>query len=178
MIQVYSSFCNLLVKYSDISSNIAMDDPNLYNFIHNSFNNLGNLLNLQIELFIIELNIRDVNIKLYITIYSCIFFGFHLLLNYLICNSYSSIAKRKSSYIAAFYGIGLPLIKSSIKKCEYFINKINQNKQNIKIRDLDEETSSIMFSSNNNLNSFLTENDFDKKGKNTNTKKRKRSFKN
>ena len=177
MIQVYSSFCNLLVKYSDISSNIAMDDPNLYNFIHNSFNNLGNLLNLQIELFIIELNIRDVNIKLYITIYSCIFFGFHLLLNYLICNSYSSIAKRKSSYIAAFYGIGLPLIKSSIKKCEYFINKINQNKQNIKIRDLDEETSSIMFSSNNNLNSFLTENDFDKKGKNTNTKKRKKTKK-
>jgi hypothetical protein len=55
----------------------------------------------------------------------------------------------------------LSLIKSSIKKCELFINKINnQNEDNIKARDMDEETTSLISSLNFNLNNTQMENNF------------------
>ena len=168
MIQVYSSFCNLLIAFYSIS----IDNPNLYNFIHNSFNNLGKGLNLQIQLFINELFLRYKDAIIYMIIFCGIYLVLHIMLFFIICRGYTAIVSRKTSYIAVFYGIGLSLIKSSIQKCEFFINKINQNNDNLKIKDFDEETSSIMLTSNNNLNNIFTENDFERRNKIVNNKLR------
>ena len=168
LIQIYSSLCNLLVNLD----NLPIDHPNIYNFIHNSFNNLGEGLNTQTELFINELILRNKYIRIYIVLIICIYLLIHILLNYMICCSYSSIILKKSSYIAVFYGIGLSLIKSSIKKCEFFINKINQNDDINKANDFDEEASSILFSSNNNFNNIFQDNDCEEKNKNLNYNKR------
>ena len=165
MIQVYSSFCNLLVNYEYISIN----DPNLYNFIHNSFNNLGNGLNTLLQLFVYELKYRESYILIKIIIYCCIYLFSHIILYLMISASYCSIAKRKTSYIEVFYGIGLSLIKSSIKKCEKFISKINHNYENTQINVINDETSSFISSSN--LNNILLENNFEKTNINNNKKK-------
>ena len=160
ILHIYSSFCNLLSKSDEVSN----DDPNLYNFIHNSFNNLGNMLNLQIELFETELTKREYSIMINIIIYSVIFLILHLFIYFIIYKAYFSIVKKKASYISVFYGIGLSLIRSSIKKCEIFLNKINQDEDNAKIKEIDEYASSFISSiGDNNLNKTFMENNFERK---------------
>ena len=93
---------------------------------------------------------------------------------YLISINYCSIVTQKASYISVFYGIGLSLIKSSIKKCEMFINKINENEKNSKTRNIDEETSSLISSlEDNNLNKLIIENNFERKSINSIQKPKK-----
>jgi hypothetical protein len=166
MIQVYSSFCNLLVNYEFFS----VEDPNLYNFIHNSFNSLGNGLSTQLNLFVKELGLRESTTIKNIIIYSCIYFVLHIIIYFIISTSYCSIVQKKASYIEVFYGIGLSLIKSSIKKCELFMHKINQDDENAKIRDLDDETS---FNSSSDLDNIFSDNNFDKNANRNNNKKTK-----
>ena len=173
MIQVYSAFCNLISK----SEYITVDDRNLFNFIHNSHNSLGYALNKQLELFFNELGVREKSMLNNIILNTFVFLVLHIIVYFLISGSYCLIVKRKASYIEVFYGIGISLIKTSIKKCEIFINKIYQNDDIEKQRDVEEDESSFMTSSNFNNNIFSDIN-FDKKrvikknGNNNNKKKR------
>ena len=169
LIQIFSSFCNLLVYFNQIT----IENVNLYNFVHNIFNNIGNGLNTQIELFTNEFILRQKNVIINTFIISFVFLILHIILYLIISSSYCSIVHKKSSYIAVFYGIGLSLIKSSIKKCEIFINKINQSDENNKMKDFeDDETSSILFSSNNNFNNLFYESNFERKSININNNKK------
>ena len=158
MINVYSSLSNLLTK----SEYISIDNPNLFNFLHNSFNNLADILNLQIGLYVEELSVREKLIIMEIIVYSVIYLTFHLIIYFLISYSYFSIIKKKDSYISVFYGIGLSLIKSSIKKCEQFINQINDNDDIAKVKDYDDETSSMISTSNFNTNNKINNDNFAK----------------
>ena len=151
LIHIFSSLCNVLVKFECIS----IDDPNLYNFFHNSFNNLGNALTKQIQLFISELILRQSNLIIYVIIIVLIYLILHIILFFIIYRSYCSIIKNKESYISVFYEIGLSLIKTYIKKCEIFINKINQNDENTKYKNNDVETSCLNFSSNIQFNNII-----------------------
>lgn len=157
MIQVYSAFCNLISK----SENISVDDRNLYNFMHNSYNSLGNALKKQLELFLNELGVREKIMIKNIVVNTLGFLALHIFVYFLISGSYCLIVKRKASYIEVFYGIGISLIKTSIKKCEIFINKIHQNDDTEKQRDEEGEDSS--FTSSSNFNNNYSNNNFDKK---------------
>ena len=159
MINIYSSLSSLLTR----SESISIDDPNLFNFIYNSFNNLADILNLQIEIYVNELSVRQKYIIIEMIVYSVIYLILHIIIYLLICHSYLSIIKRKDSYISVFYGIGLSLIKSSIKKCEFFINQINENDDIAKVRDYDDETGSLISSCNFNTNNKVNNNNFDRK---------------
>ena len=53
---------------------------------------------------------------------------------------------RKESYISVFYGISLSFIKSSMIKCEKFINKINPNEFLISQEKNDNLEDSVSFS--------------------------------
>ncbi len=93
----------------------------------------------------------------------------------MISTSYCSIVKKKASYIEVFYGIGLSLIKTSIKKCEIFINKINQDAdENAKKKTSDDENSSFISSSN--IEDISFEKNY-KKDKKVNNKKNNKVLK-
>ena len=119
------------------------------------------MLNIQLELFENELGLGENSIKINIIIISGLYLILFIIIYLVICTSYFYIVQKKESYISVFYGIGLSLIKSSIKKCEIFINKINQNCENVKMKDIDEETNSIISSIEDiNLNKIFMENNF------------------
>ena len=158
IIQVYSTFCNLLQ-----TETISIPSKNLYNFMYNSFNQIANALNLQIDLFKEELSDKWTSMIIMIVIYGVVYILFHILLYITATKCFVSIANKKASYISVFYGINLNLIKSSIRKCEFFINKINQNETNEKLKIIDEENSIIMSTSNFNLNNSLKQNNKEKK---------------
>ena len=92
-------------------------------------------------------------------VYSVIYIFIHILFYILISKCFISISKKKASYISVFYGIDLSLIKSSIRKCEFFINKINENEKNDKLKLIGEDNSDIASTSNFNLNSTLKHKD-------------------
>lgn len=138
LIQIFSTFCNILSV-----NNFQIYNPEIYNYIHNGMNDIGKGFNLLIEAFSLELKSKERN-----TIYDIIFIIFmntiaYLIFYFLVNSNYVSTVKKKLSYFAVFYGIKLSVIKYSIKRCENFINKINQDeviKNNI-IEDSNESLS-------------------------------------
>ena len=160
-IHIYSCLCNIISGSSYIA-----DEPNVYNYIHNSFNNIGDMLNTQIELFQAELSNKKRDSLSHLFIYIILYLSFHLLIYVMVYKIYFSIVKKKESYISAFYGIGLPLIKLSIKKCEIFISKLNKDEENLKIKEGYVTGSSLISSSNTNLKAMIIENNFEKKNVN------------
>jgi hypothetical protein len=104
-------------------------------------NNLGSAFQFLIDLFIVELYQRISGITKNITVIIVFNFIMYLLI-YLINDSrYFKVINKKMSYLTVFYEIKLPLIKSSIKKCEMFLNKIKkENMKYEKIDDFNEST--------------------------------------
>ena len=139
LIQIISTFCNILGI-----GNFLITNPELYNYIHNGMNDIGKGFNLLIDTFMAELKIKEkeiiFDIIIIIGINTIAYLVFYFLVNY----NYISTVKKKLSYFAVFYGIKLSVIKYSIKKCENFINKINQDeaiKNDILNEDSDESIS-------------------------------------
>ena len=160
IIQVFSALCNMLQN-----AYVTVMSQNMFNFMYNSFNQVGTGLNIQIKLFIDELDIKWKKMIKIMIVYSVIYICFHILFYIMICKCFVSIAEKKASYISVFYGIDLSLIKTSIRKCEFFINKINQNEKSDKLNLIGEDNSTIASNSNFNLNSSLKQNIKDKKPK-------------
>ena len=158
IIQIYSALCNLLQNF-----NISTASLNLHNFLYNSFNKIATCLNLQMILFINEISGKWAN-KIYdIIVYSVIYALIYVVMFILVTKGFVTITKKKTSYISVFYGIDLSLIKSSIRKCEFFINKINQNEKSDKLKMIEEENSTIISNSNFNLNNPFNANKTEKK---------------
>ena len=161
IIQAFSSYCNFL---QNIYESVSV--KNIFIFLHNAFNQVGKGLNIQLNLFTKELGIKYIKMIKIMVVYTVIYILIHIVFYIMICKCFVSISKKKESYISVFYGIDLSLIKSSIRKCEFFINKINQNEKSEKLKLVGEDNSSIVSTSNFNLNSSLKQNNKDKKPKN------------
>jgi len=117
LIQLNSALNNLAESDTPIQQNTT--DAKI--FIYNYFNEIGERINIQIDIYIDELEFQIKN-KKYILIISMlvilILFAIVFILFYI---SFKSIIKKKSSYIEGFYGIKLEFIRQSINNCEHFI---------------------------------------------------------
>ena len=150
IVYVYSFFCSLLTDKLELN----IHNPESFNFIHNALNNLGQALQIIIELFLSELKTRKLG-----SIFNVIFI---ILLNFIIYIlmykindiSYFKVVSKKMSYLTIFYEIKLSIIKLSIQKCESFINKMNKDEiVTEKLEDNNEESISAV--SINKINSLL-----------------------
>ena len=128
LIQIFSTFCNILSI-----NNFRIENPEIYNYIHNGMNNIGEGFNLLIKSFMKELKIKERDIFYDIIFLISVNTIAYLIFYFLVNSNYISTVKKKLSYFAVFYGIKLSVIKFSIKKCENFINKINQALSNSNI---------------------------------------------
>ena len=106
IIQVYSAFCNLIQNLY-----VSVSDSNFYNFLYNSFNNVGDALNLQLNLFIAEIALKWAEMIIIIIIISVVYFLVNVIMYIVICKGFILISNKKASYISVFYGIDLSLIK-------------------------------------------------------------------
>jgi hypothetical protein len=123
-------------------------------------NNLGEAFNILIVIFIKELKIRqkglisDIIFNIFLTTI------LYLIIYFIINKNFYVIVNKKTSYLSVFYGIGLSLIISSIKKSEIFINKMNQQYELGNSGNFNEESNiSNSFSSKKKYNLYLKENE-------------------
>ena len=155
IIHAYASLCNLLS-----SNDFSIFNNEFYNYIHNGMNNLGEVFNILIELFIKELKIRQRGVIFNIIFNIFVITILYLIIYYIINKNYYVIVNKKTSYLSVFYGIGLSLIISSIKKSEIFINKMNQEYELGNSGNFNEESNmSNSFSSKKKINLYLKENE-------------------
>ena len=119
IVQIYSFFYNLI-----LSESIDCDNQEVQNFLYNS---ITISLESMVQIFQNEISLRRKRIINFIGIFCCICFIVFVVLYFVIYISFLGIIYKKDSYISVFYGINLNFIKTSMIKCEKFIEKINPN---------------------------------------------------
>ena len=122
IVQIYSFFYNLI-----ISENIEYNNQEVHNFLYNSLNSVALVLENIVKVFESEISIRRKRIIIFIGIDSVIVFIVFVLIYIVIYKSFLGIIYKKESYISVFFGINLNFIKTSMIKCEKFIERINPN---------------------------------------------------
>ena len=118
--QIYLYFYNII-----ISGNISYNNDEVFNFIYNSINNVGIGIEEVIKIYLSEVKIKKMQYIIYSLIILIISFIFYAGIFILIKNTYIHIIHKKERYISIFYCINIYFIKTSMLKCEKFINKIN-----------------------------------------------------
>ena len=124
--EIYSHFYYLVVNIED--KDLKYDSPESLNFIYNALNSAGKGLTEIIDVFIDEINHKK-KAHIYSTyIILAVYLVLIIIMFFLVDINYHHIIARRDSYISTFYQINLSFIKSSLSKCEKFLNKLNQNK--------------------------------------------------
>ena len=136
IVQLNSIFYNLVSSTSPIEQN--HDD--LYNFVYNSLNNFGIAINILIDTYMKELDLKIDSYKLIfqiqIYIYLTIYIIFYIILLFLL----SQVINKKKKYIKIFLSINFDFITQSIDKCEEFINKFKLSEDNKAQEEENEES--------------------------------------
>lgn len=115
-----------LYNLAELSANIDQSHEDVYPFIHNTLNNIGALLDLQIELYMneLEFNWRKY-LKKILIIHGIILIALVFIL-IIISKAYSSVLKNKANFFCIFYGIKFEVIQNLINDCEFFLQKFKE----------------------------------------------------
>ena len=103
---------------------VISTDPDIFHFLRNSLNQVGEALYTQISVYIKEMDIQANKIKVISIIgFVCIilFIG---CIYYLISKAYYAVAEKKEKYIEIFFDINIDIILTSLEKCENYYKKI------------------------------------------------------
>lgn len=115
-----------LYNLAELSSSIEQSHEDVYPFIHNTLNNIGKLLDLQIELYMNELELNWKKYKKIILIIHGIILIVLVLIFLIISKSYFSVLKNKANFFCIFYGMKFEDIQNLINDCEFFLQKFKE----------------------------------------------------
>ena len=137
-VQLYSYFYHLIITES--SKNNWKE---VFNFANNAMNNLADGIEDIVKIFVSEIKIKCRNFFIYTIIIFVFSFFVMIGIYFLVRITYLEIISRKESYISMFYDIKLDFIKTSMLKCEKFINKVNPIDKMVKENNSNEDSISI-----------------------------------
>lgn len=126
IVQLNSAFYNLASSTSAIEQNHA----DLYNFVYNSLNNFGLAIDILINTYKNELDLKARYNTIFVQIQMVIYFIVFLIIYIVGTILYSRIIQKKKSYMNVFMNINFDFVISSINKCEHFINKFKLTEEN------------------------------------------------
>ena len=152
LLQYNGAFYNLAISYTPIYQNHS----DMFNFMHNSFNNYTKAINILLNNYNLQLKEDNQKIFIIIIIFAIITLLFFIFFCFLIIVSFISATKERINYIQVFYGINLNSIKNLMFDCEKFMNKIKGFENENNEEDLEEEfkiKKSIFQNKNINQNS-------------------------
>ena len=126
IVQLNSAFYNLASSTSPIEQNHA----DLYNFIYNSLNNFGLAIDILIDIYKNELDMKARYNTIFFQIQMVIYFVVFVIIYIIGIILYSKIVQRKKNFMKVFMNINFDFVISSINKCEQFINKFKLTEEN------------------------------------------------
>ena len=146
-------------------TSIEQNHEDVFPFIYNKLNEIGELLNIQIELYMKELDLRGNYNKIKVIVSLVIVLVILIFIFFIISKAYSSVLKNKANYFYIFYGIKEEEIRLLIYNCEIFIQKLkedinilNKNIEEDKNEENEEESSFLNEKINPILKSVITDN--------------------
>ena len=161
IVQVYSYFYHLII--TEASKNKWEE---VFNFVDNAMNSLADGFEEVIKIYLSEVHIKCRKFLINGIILFVVIFIVNVVIYFVIKIIYLKIIFRKESYISMFYDIKLSFIKTSMFKCEKFINTINPNDIEIEKEKNDNGDDSISLSDFGQ--DFLINNEFNNERKNKN----------
>ena len=121
--EIYSHFYYLIANID----NLKYNSPEVLNFLLNALNNAGTGLNEIIEVYIDEIKVRKGNHAKLTYIILSVYFILLILVFFPVKFNYAHIIFKRDSYVSILYQINLSFIRTSILKCEKFLNQLNPN---------------------------------------------------
>ena len=121
--QIYSHFYYMVANIENLSFN----STEVLNFMYNALNNGGIALKQIINVFIDEIKHKKKSHLKYTFIILAVYFILLALMFAPIKINYRHILFKRDCYISTFYQINLSFIRTSILKCEKFLNQLNPN---------------------------------------------------
>ena len=134
LVQYNMALYNLASSYVPIEEN----HPDLYNYMHNGFNNYEKAMNILIDKFNKELNNQKKYILIIIILCLIIFLIVFVIFSILMTLSYISSAKRRVNYMQVFYDISIDSIKTLMSNCELLMEKLKKSGGKKEEEELDE----------------------------------------
>ena len=151
-----------LMQYNNAFYNLAMSEniieqnhPELYNFVHNSFNEYAKGINLLIDIYQSELIIQQIRANTILITLLIVYFLLYLIINIFVVKIYLSAETTRENYMKVFYGINLHSIKNLMTNCEKYLEYLKKNEKNL---NNDEESKNVEEDNNNNLIQKANEN--------------------
>ena len=173
IVQLNSAFYNLASSTSPIEQNHA----DLYNFVYNSLNNFGLAIDILIDIYKNELDMKARYNTIFFQIQMAIYFFVFFIIYIVGIILYSKIVQRKKNFMNVFMKINFDFVISSINKCEQFINKFKLTEENkIQEEEIDdtlEEKESLLKPERNFKETKININSNSYRIKNKNEKKKK-----
>ena len=121
--QIYSHFYYLIAN----KENLEFNSTEVINFLSNALNNAGVSLNEIIDVYIDEIKHRKFNQTRLTYIILIVYSILLILMFFPVKFNYTYIIFKRDSYTSTLYQINLAFIRSSLLKCENFLNQLNPN---------------------------------------------------
>ena len=136
LVQYNTALYNLASSYIPIEEN----HPDLYNYMHNGYNNYEKIMHILISKFNKELNNQKIYILIIIIICLIIFLIVFVIFCILMTLSYISSAKRRVNYMQVFYDINIDSIKTLMLNCELLMEKLKKKNGKREEEEMDENS--------------------------------------
>ena len=147
---IYSNIYTTLILLNNALYNLAFinniflvqNNSDIYDYIHNSFNNYGKALDLLIGIFNFELLDQNKILKIIIIVALIIIFFIFAIIYYFVIKYFIYSNYKRINYTEVFYSINADVLKIEILKCSKLQNKFKSSKNEEKEdNDNDEEIS-------------------------------------
>ena len=132
-----SDLFSTLIQYNSAFYNLAMSEiiieqnhPELFNFVHNGFNEYGKGILILIDIYKFELSIQKKRTIIILICFLIVYFFLYLIINIFIMNSYLSAEITRGNYMKVFYGINLDSLKYLMTNCEKYLDYLKKNEKN------------------------------------------------
>ena len=135
---IKSDILSTLIQYNNAFYNLAMSDiiieqnhPELFNFVHNGFNEYGKGILILIDIYKSELSIQKKRAIIILICFLIVYFFLYLIINIFIMNNYLSAEITRKNYMKVFYGINLDSLKYLMTNCEKYLEYLKKTEKNM-----------------------------------------------
>ena len=135
LVQYNAAFYNLATTYKPI----YQSHSDMFNFMHNSFNNYTRILDFLLNQYDEELKVENKNILFFFISFTILVLILYIIICIIIIKSFIAIAQIRINYLKVFYGINSNSIKNLMIDCEKIMNKIKIIESNHNEEESEEE---------------------------------------
>ena len=126
VLETLMQYNSIFYSISSFFTPLYQNHPDVFSFLHNSFNDFGRAIKICKENYDNELILERLSIIIYCIVMCIIVLIIFSILTYFMVSSFIAAAKKRILYVEIFYGINPITIRNISNNCEKLINKLKK----------------------------------------------------